>query len=74
MPLVSPAGQLRLSVDEGAVGRFSFSRDGRRFEPLGEAFPVRGGAWVGARVGLFVLSPPAETRLAHADFDWFRVD
>jgi beta-xylosidase len=73
LPLDSPTGQLRLSVDEGAVGRFSLSRDGRRFEPLGEAFPVSGGAWVGARVGLFALAP-AETPPAHADFDWFRVE
>jgi len=73
LPLDSPSGQLRLNVTEGAIGRFSFSRDGRRFEPFGEAFAVRGGAWVGARVGLFVLSPAAETRPAQADFDWFRV-
>jgi beta-xylosidase len=74
LPLVSPAAHLRLSVDEGAIGRFSVSRDGRIFELLGEAFPVRGGAWVGARVGLFVLSPATEIRPAHADFDWFRVE
>ena len=73
MALASSAGQLRLSVDEAAFGRFSFSRDGRRFEPLGKAFAVRGGVWVGARVGLFALSPAAETHPAHADFDWFRV-
>ena len=73
LPLESPAAELRLSVDEGAFGRFSFSRDGRRFEPLGEAFGVRGGVWVGARAGLFAISPTGETRPAHADFDWFRV-
>jgi beta-xylosidase len=74
VPLDSPAGQLRLSVDEGAIGRFSFSGDGHRFEPIGEAFTVKGGVWVGARVGLFALSPAAETPPAHADFDWFRVE
>ena len=74
LPLDSSTGQLRLSVDEAALGRFSFSRDGNRFEPLGEAFAVRRGAWVGARAGLFALSPAAETRPAHADFDWFRVN
>jgi len=74
VPLDSSTAQLRLNVNEGAIGRFSFSRDGRRFEPLGEAFAVRGGEWVGTRVGLFVLSPAAETRPAHADFAWFRVE
>jgi beta-xylosidase len=54
--LDSLAAQLRLSVDAGGIGRFSFSRDGRRFEPLGETFALRPGVWVGARVGLFAVS------------------
>jgi hypothetical protein len=39
-----------------------------------ETFTVKGGVWVGARVGLFALSPAAEIPPAHADFDWFRVE
>ena len=70
----SPTAQLRLSVDEDAVGRFGFSRDGRRFEPLGEPIQLRGGIWVGARVGLVAVSAPGTATSAHADFDWFRVE
>jgi beta-xylosidase len=74
LPLESSAAQLRLSVDECGIGRFSFSRDARRFEPLGEPFALRAGVWVGARVGLLAVSVRGAGAPGHADFDWFRVE
>jgi beta-xylosidase len=57
---------------------FSYSLDGERFEPIGEAFESRPGRWVGAQIGLFAQArdgTPASiaTTVGHADFDWFRV-
>ncbi len=74
LPLDAPSGRLRVTVDERAIARFSFSFDGRRYTPLGGTFAVRSGVWVGARAGLFALAPETGAAPAHADFDWFRVE
>lgn len=65
---------LRVRVEAGAMCRFSVSRDGRAFEPIGAAFQARPGRWVGAKLGLFVAAPAGPGSPGHADFDWFRVD
>lgn len=49
--------------------RFSFSRDGRRFEPLGEPFVAQAGRWIGAKVGLV-----AEATQQRNDGGWLDVD
>ncbi|HYU25285.1 MAG TPA: family 43 glycosylhydrolase, partial [Thermoanaerobaculia bacterium] len=41
---------LRVDVSPQAVCRFSFSRDGKTFQPLSGAFIARPGHWIGARV------------------------
>ena len=46
--------------------QFSFSIDGIRFIPAGEAFPMRAGYWKGIRVGLFCYG-----NNGHAAFDSF---
>lgn len=59
-----------------ARASFSFSLDGKRFEPLGEAFASRPGRWVGAQLGIFAQAPSgssafAATSVGHAEFDSF---
>lgn len=49
--------------------RFSYSRDGRRFEPLGEPFVAQAGRWIGAKVGLV-----AEATQQRNDGGWLDVD
>ncbi|MBD9370862.1 glycoside hydrolase 43 family protein [Xanthomonas sp. XNM01] len=61
-----------------AVARFSYSLDGRSFQPLGGEVVVTPGRWVGSQVGVFAQAPsgtPAftATRVGHADFDDFTV-
>ncbi len=46
---------------------FSYSTDGKRFEPLGESFAAKPGVWIGAKVGLFAVGASG-----YADYDWFR--
>lgn len=65
---------LRVSVAPEAVCRFSYSSDGRTFEPLGAAFVARPGRWIGAKVGVFASAPTAAKRVGHATFDGFRVE
>jgi beta-xylosidase len=59
---------LRVNVTEKAECRFSYSIDGKRFDPLGETFTAQAGMWIGAKVGLFV-----EGTSGYADFDWVRI-
>lgn len=59
-----------------ARAQFSFSLDGKRFEPLGDAFVSRPGRWVGAQLGIFAQAPSgsaafAATSVGHAEFDSF---
>lgn len=72
---------LRVDIDSENPGElipivsctFSYSFDGDTFHPLGDAFTAREGLWVGAKVGIFAVSPSTSTKTGSADFDWFRV-
>ena len=65
---------LRVTVGEGAICRFSFSRDGVRYEQIGEPFQAREGRWIGAKVGLFATRPRASAVGGYADFEFFRFE
>jgi beta-xylosidase len=72
VPLEQPL-YLRVAVRPGAKCQFSYSLDGRQFAPLGAEFPAREGKWVGAKMGVFCLSPGAAATAGYADVDWWRV-
>jgi hypothetical protein len=65
---------LRVAVDIRAWCQFSYSLDGRSFNPIGSGFQATQSKWVGAKVGLFATSLPGAASTGHADFDWFRVE
>ena len=60
---------LRLAFDANAQDgfAFSFSQNGKRFEPLGEAFAAHNGFWKGARVALYSYNESRSSGTA-----WFR--
>jgi beta-xylosidase len=60
---------LQVEVNEKAECRFSYSIDGKRFDPLGETFIAQPGMWIGAKVGLFALGSGS----GYADFNWVRI-
>lgn len=65
---------LRVDVYPGGGCRFHFSEDGKDFSPLGLEFQATEGQWIGAKVGLFTVSNPAnDEATGHADFEWFRI-
>jgi hypothetical protein len=69
---------LRVAVTETARDSarcdFSFSTDAITFTPVGTPFMAREGKWVGAKVGLFAISPDSTRRNAeYVDVDWFHV-
>ena len=67
-PTSSPA-------ESSPAARFSYSLDGKVFNPLGALFRARPGVWVGARVGLFALGPvKSSSPPGFVDIDWFRIE
>ncbi|MFV0364982.1 MAG: glycoside hydrolase 43 family protein [Mangrovibacterium sp.] len=52
---------------------FFYSKNGKKFKKLGEAFTPRAGRWVGAKIGLFAEGTARISDSSYADFDWFRV-
>lgn len=56
-----------------ALCRFSYSLDGESFTSIGEPFYAKPDKWIGAKVGLFCLSPSDAKNGGYADVDWFRI-
>ncbi len=70
----APSGPVRLRVDvqDGGLCTFLYAAsDGGGFAVLGEPFQATKGHWIGARVGLYAVAPPAAAPGAHADFHGF---
>lgn len=64
---------IRVHVDKGAYCRFSYSLDGKEFTEAGTLFKARQGKWIGAKVGMFSVTPHGKER-GWVDVDWFRVE
>lgn len=63
---------LRVSVSPDAKCRFAYSTDGKKYTPVGSEFTARQGKWIGAKVGLFCVTPTQGNR-GWVDVDWFRM-
>ncbi len=63
---------LRVKVTKGAVCTFAYSLNGKKYTTVGDAFTARQGKWIGAKVGLFCVTPDDGNR-GWADVDWFRM-
>ena len=62
------------SHDQLILCHFSYSLDGKKYQPLGEPFQVREGQWIGAKVGTFCTRPAIKRNDGGwADVDWFRI-
>jgi beta-xylosidase len=64
---------LALTVEDGAICRFSYSFSGEGFTEAGPAFRAEAGDWVGAKVGIFAVAPTDTAEAGFADFDYFAV-
>lgn len=65
---------LRVEVEPDASCRFSYSRDGKKFVPLGNSFTAREGKWIGAKMGLFCSRPVSNNDGGRVVVDSFIVD
>ncbi|MBQ8219638.1 MAG: glycoside hydrolase 43 family protein [Bacteroidaceae bacterium] len=61
-------------LDMKVMVQFSYSLDGKKYKPLGEAFQAKEGKWIGAKTGVF-CTRPAKERVdgGWVDVDFFRV-
>lgn len=64
---------LRVKVADGGECTFSYSLDGRKFHRTEGRFQARQGKWIGAKVGLFSVTPDGTDR-GWIDVDSFDVD
>lgn len=64
---------IRVHVGKGAYCRFSYSLDGKKFTEAGTLFKARQGKWIGAKVGMFSVTPHGKER-GLVDVDWFRLE
>lgn len=53
---------------------FSYSLDGNKFIPFGNAFAAWEGKWIGAKVGVFCQRPKTLNDSGYTDIDWFRIE
>jgi beta-xylosidase len=65
---------LKADVKKGALCTFSYSPDGKTFKIIGKEFAAKEGLWIGAKIGLFALSPNSQTLNGYADYEYFRID
>ena len=59
---------LRVKVADGGACTFYYSLDGKKFNRAGGVFQARQGKWIGAKVGLFSVTPDGTDR------GWIDVD
>lgn len=64
---------MRVHVSKEAYCRFSYSLDGKKFTEAGTLFKARQGKWIGAKMGMFSVTPHGKER-GWVDVDWFRVE
>jgi beta-xylosidase len=65
---------LRVRISNTGKCLFSYSEDETVFKNIGEIFQAREGRWIGAKVGIFAVSPHETGLKGFVDFDWFRIE
>jgi len=63
---------LRMIVKDGKC-RFAYSKNGKKYETVGDEFKMREGKWIGAKIGFVAVEPAGKTNRGWIDADWFRV-
>jgi beta-xylosidase len=64
----------QVNVVTGGQCIFSYSTDGKKFDPIATTFLATPGKWVGAKLGLFCTRAVNTNDGGYADIDWFRIE
>jgi len=64
----------KVRVHDDATYDYTYSLDGKEYKEIGSQYKAEAGTWVGAKAGLFCMTPSIINTRGYADFDFFRVD
>ena len=64
----------RLIVTKGAIGKFSYSTDGKNFADIPKTLTAKPGRWVGAKIGIFSTRTNITNDAGYTDVDWMRFE
>lgn len=71
-PAIHESVYMRMVVKAGKI-QFFFSKDGKKYEQVGDEFTMREGKWIGAKIGMVAKEPGGKANRGWIDVDWFRV-
>lgn len=71
-PAIHESVYMRMVVKAGKM-QFFFSKDGKKYEQVGDEFSMREGKWIGAKIGMVAKEPGGKANRGWIDVDWFRV-
>jgi beta-xylosidase len=64
---------LKVYVFANQKCKYSYSFDGEKYTTIDRLFDVVQGTWIGAKIGLFCISPSIKEGKGYADVDYFRI-
>ncbi|MGI4021141.1 MAG: glycoside hydrolase family 43 protein [Janthinobacterium lividum] len=73
IPINSSTVWMKVSINSNQTCQYAYSLDGIKFLNIGSVYPTEKGIWVGAKVGIFCLTPAILLSKGYADFDFFSV-
>ena len=62
----------KVFILDGGICSFAYSLDNKYFHIIGKQFTAVPGRWVGARIGLFSISPDSSNEYGYTDYNWIR--
>lgn len=71
-PAIHESVYMRMVVKAGKM-QFFFSKNGKKYEQVGDEFTMREGKWIGAKIGMVAKEPGGKANRGWIDVDWFRV-
>jgi len=63
---------LQVKMMENGIAAFSYSEDGQNFKPVGKAFTVKEGRWIGAKIGFVALRDKFTNDAGNIKIDYIR--
>src|SRR5262249_10346457 len=61
-------------INDDASYAYTYSLDGKQYSAIGSRYKAEPGVWIGAKVGVFCMTPNIMNTRGYADFDFFRIE
>jgi len=73
-PLLNNEIIMEMVLSKGGICRFGFEDMQGNYTAIPSTFVMKPGRWVGAKMGMYMLSRSQTNDAGYADIDWFRVE